>query len=255
MILTLPVSHLISSQNFHQIPGIKALEYKKEQPVFDYSGPQFFHSGKGATDHDFIHYFDKLLPHLNNHEFSHFSFDVGPSAEYCKTEDYYYVAESEVLTAEELERITAERLHHVKRGFNGLVALENLNYFPTSAYAHVCEPDFISRVVRENEVYMILDIAHAMISAHNLGISPESYFTSLPLDRVKEIHLSAHGMVDGKWRDLHNRPNKETYEILEMLRAHVRNDAYLVVEFYKDFSELIEIYREVDEWLISKDKA
>jgi uncharacterized protein (UPF0276 family) len=255
MILTLPVSHLINADNYHEIPGVKALEYKKEQPVFDYSGPQFFHSGKGATDHDFISYFDALLPYLKSHKFSHFSFDVGPAAEHCKTEDYYYVAESEVLNAEELTRITAVRLDYVKDRYDGIVALENLNYFPTSAYAHVCDPDFISNIVRKNEVYLILDIAHAMISAHNMGIPPETYFKRLPLDRVKEIHLSAHGMLDGKWRDLHNRPNDEAYEILEMLMGHVKSDTCLIVEFYKDFSELIEIYKEVDEWLKIKTPA
>ena len=255
MILTLPVSHLIDAQNYEKIPGVKALEYKKEQPVIDYSGPILFHSGKGVTDHDFVDYFNALLPYLKSHKFSHFSFDIGPAAERCKTEDYYYVVESEVLSAEKIIQISSERLGYVKKLFDGVVALENLNYFPTSAYDHVCDPDFISKIVRENDVYLILDIAHAMISAHNLNFSPEDYFTRLPLDRVKEIHLSAHGMLDGKWRDLHNRPNNETYELLEMLNRHVKKDTYLIIEFYKDFSELIEIYQEVDDWLNSKTTA
>ena len=62
-------------------------------------------------------------------------------------------------------------------------------------------------------------------------------------------------MLDGNWRDLHNRPNRETYELLEMLKSHVKNDAYLIIEFYKDFVELIEIYQEVDDWLNSMAKA
>ena len=255
MILTLAVSHLIDAENYQKIPGVKALEYKKKQTVFDYSGPLLFHSNKGVTDHDFVDYFNDLIPYLKAHKFSHFSFDIGPAAERCKTEDYYYVVESEVLPAEEIRKITAERLSHVKKSFDGLVALENLNYFPTSAYDHVCDPDFISKIVRENDVYLILDIAHAMISAHNLNFSPEDYFTRLPLNRVKEIHLSAHGILDGKWRDLHNRPNSETYKLLEMLKSHVNNDTYLIIEFYKDFSELIEIYKEVGSWLNSKARA
>ena len=151
--------------------------------------------------------------------------------------------------------MTAKRLSLVKKSFDGIVAVENLNYFPTSAYDHVCDPDFISKIVRDNDIYLILDMAHAMISAHNLNFSPEDYFTRLPLDRVKEIHLSAHGMLDGNWRDLHNRPNRETYALLEMLKSHVKNDAYLIIEFYKDFAELIEIYKEVDDWLNSMAKA
>tara|TARA_A100001037_G_scaffold290316_1_gene303015 strand:+ start:110 stop:877 length:768 start_codon:yes stop_codon:yes gene_type:complete len=255
MILTLPVSHLINEENYVKIPGVKALEYKKEQTVICYPGPLLFHSGKGVTDHDFVDYFNTLLPYLKSHKFSHFSFDIGPAAERCKTKDYYYVAESEVLTAGEITQISAERLRYVKKFFDGIVALENLNYFPTSAYDHVCDPDFISKIVRENDVYLILDIAHAMISAHNLNFSPEDYFSRLPLDRVKEIHFSAHGMLDGKWRDLHNRPNNETYELLEMLAGHVNKDTYLIIEFYKDFYQLIEIYKEVNDWLNSKAMA
>ena len=149
---------------------LKLSNTKKNSRFLIFPALSFFHSGKGATDHDFIDYFDALLPYLKLHNFSHFSFDVGPAAEYCKTEDYYYVAESEVLSAEELTQITSKRLDYVKERYDGIIALENLNYFPTSAYAHVCDPDFISSIVKGSEVYLILDIAHAMISAHNLGI-------------------------------------------------------------------------------------
>ncbi|SVE57671.1 uncharacterized protein METZ01_LOCUS510525, partial [marine metagenome] len=157
MILTLPVSHLINSNNFREVPGYKALEYKKEQPFLGFSGPCLFHSGNGVIDHDFIDYFDAILPYLTAHNFSHFSFDIGPAAENVKTEDYYYVAESEVLPYEEIIQIAAKRIDYVKARFDGIVALENLNYFPTSAYAHVCDPDFISQVILDNDVYMILD--------------------------------------------------------------------------------------------------
>ena len=69
MILTLPISHLINSENYLNVPGIGALEFKKKQPLFDYSGPIFFHSGRGIIDEDFIDYFDNLLPYLNENKF------------------------------------------------------------------------------------------------------------------------------------------------------------------------------------------
>ena len=249
MILTLPVSHLINSENYQNVPGVRALEFKKQQPVFYYDGPLFFHSGKGLIEEDFISYFDNLLPYLNGNKFKHFSFDLGPATSRVTIEDYYYVSEDNVLTAEEILTISKERLDYVKKRFNGTVALENLNYFPTSAYSHVCEPDFFSEVIRENDVYWILDIAHAMISAHNLGIDWQEYFLRMPIDRVKEIHLSAHGKINGKWRDLHLRPNELTYEILQFVQKNLKNRPYIIVEFYKDFAELVEIYQEVSEWL------
>ena len=33
MILTLPISHLINSENYLQVPGVEALEFKKRQPM------------------------------------------------------------------------------------------------------------------------------------------------------------------------------------------------------------------------------
>mgnify|MGYP001346331071 FL=1 len=249
MKLTLPISHLINTENYLLVPGVQALEFKKKQPVFDYSGPLFFHSGKGIIDEDFIDYFDNLLPYLNENKFQHFSFDLGPATPKYKIEDYYYVTEEEVLTAEEISCISKERLNYVKKNFKGIVALENLNYFPTSAYSHVCEPDFFSKVVRDNDVYCILDIAHAMISAHNLGIDWQDYFLQMPLERVKEIHLSTHGIVDGKWRDLHERPNDETLKVLQFIWEKLTSDAYLIIEFYKNFEDLVEIYNETSLWI------
>ena len=79
MILTLPISHLINAENYLQVPGVHALEFKKKQPILDYSGPLFFHSGRGIIDEDFIDYFDNLLPYLNENKFQHFSFDLGPA--------------------------------------------------------------------------------------------------------------------------------------------------------------------------------
>ena len=255
MKLTLPISHLINIENYLQVPGVQALEFKKQQPILDYSGPLFFHSGKGIIDEDFIDYFDNLLPYLNENKFQHFSFDLGPATPKYKIEDYYYVADSRVLSSDEILKMTGERIAYVKKSFKGIVAMENLNYFPTSAYDHVCDPSFFSRVIRETDTYMILDIAHAMVSSQNLGIRPETYFSECPLDRVIEIHLSAHGIVNNKWRDMHERPNPETYKILEYIQSRLDGEPYLIIEFYKDFSELVDIYREVGEWIEGREKT
>ena len=62
MILTLPISHLINADNYLQVPGVNALEFKKQQPILDYSGPLFFHSSKGIIDEDFIAAMEAGMP-------------------------------------------------------------------------------------------------------------------------------------------------------------------------------------------------
>lgn len=92
------------------------------------------------------------------------------------------------------------------------VALENLDYHPSGAYEYVCQPDFINQIFREYpDLYLLLDIAHASISAMALlGGDPQNrlditknYLTLLPLDRVIEIHINSPTFENGQLLDSH----------------------------------------------------
>lgn len=51
------------------------------------------------------------------------------------------------------------------------IAIENNNYYPTSAYNDITEGDFISNIVKMNNTYFLFDIAHAIVTACNKGLS------------------------------------------------------------------------------------
>jgi uncharacterized protein (UPF0276 family) len=248
MILTLPVGHLINGDNYHQIPSVKALEYRDTTPILDNKLESIFHSGYGIVQEEFLGYFESIVDYLNENNIKMFSFDIGPAAEKIKTEDYYYIARSEVLSKDEIRKIIRQRLKFIREKFHGDIALENLNYFPTSAYSHVCESNFISDIVRDNEVYMVLDIAHAIITVNNMEVDKYEYLASLPLNKVKEIHLSAPGVKDGKWRDFHEEPSLEVYEVLGFIKKRLIGNPYLVLEYYKSLSALREIYESLDSY-------
>ena len=81
--------------------------------------------------------------------------------------------------------------------------LENFNYHPTNAYEYICEPDTFSRLLAEIDCDMLLDLAHAQISARNMGAgsvltldAAQAYLEKLPLARVREIHIN-HPFEDG----------------------------------------------------------
>jgi uncharacterized protein (UPF0276 family) len=97
--------------------------------------------------------------------------------------------------------------------------LENLDYNTTGAYEHICEPDFIREAVERSETYLLLDLAHARVSAARLGYSSEEYLDRLPLDRVRQLHVSGPRQVDGVMTDVHQplgeRDVKYLLEILE----------------------------------------
>jgi uncharacterized protein (UPF0276 family) len=69
--------------------------------------------------------------------------------------------------------------------------LENFNYHPTNAYEYICEPDIFGWLIEEIGCDVLLDLAHAQISAFNLQWSdPRTYLAALPLDKVREVHIN-----------------------------------------------------------------
>lgn len=248
MIIALPVSHIVNETNYFLIPGVGALEYRTVQPLLDKKLVNLFHSNYGIIQEGFIEYCDSVSDFLVTNQVQVFSFDLGPAAEQVEIKDYYYIPKSELLTKEELYKKIQLRLNYIKSIFNGYVAVENLNYFQSPAYEYVCEAEFISNIVRTNDIYMVLDIAHAIITANNTGVDKYEYFSKLPLERVKVIHLSAPCIKDAKWRDLHEVPSSEEYEILKFIKNNLAGEAYLIVEYYKDFNILQDIYRKSQQY-------
>jgi uncharacterized protein (UPF0276 family) len=71
------------------------------------------------------------------------------------------------------------------------------------------EPSVISRVIRETGCGLLLDIAHARITCDELRVSPREYLSELPIDSLRELHVTGTGtgerlrdsmpMNDGDW--------------------------------------------------------
>jgi uncharacterized protein len=238
MILTLRVSHLIDQHNFRQIPYIQAHEYHMPQKLLEDTFPVLFHDSRGIVEEDFLSHFDSISSFLNENNVSVFSFDFGPAAETVDVEDYYFIPKTKILEVNQIKDIVASKIAYMKQRYQGTLAFENLNYFPFSAYQHVCEPNVIRDIVLDNNVEMVLDIAHAVISAKNFDMSPLDYIMELPLESVVEIHLSKPGCLNGVWRDFHALPDEGIYELLRNISNRLRNDLYLVIEYYEDFDKL-----------------
>ena len=93
--------------------------------------------------------------------------------------------------------------------------LENYNYHPTNAYEYVCEPALFSEMIDAIGCGMLLDLAHAQISAHNMGWqSVEAYLQALPLGKVREIHITRPGWHGDQRVDLHQPLQAEDFDLL-----------------------------------------
>ena len=101
-------------------------------------------------------------------------------------------------------RLVTERLLHdvnaaVERFGAGQVIVENVPYQPDGSrndppydkcLRPAVLPEVIRQVVQESGCGLLLDIPHARISAHNLGLDEREYLTSLPVESIRELHVT-----------------------------------------------------------------
>jgi len=133
------------------------------------------------------------------------------------------------------------------------IGLENNNYYPSEAYDVVTNGDFISKVVSQNGLYLLLDIAHAMVTAHNRTIDYSSYIETFPLGRLIQLHICGPEIPqNGIAADSHDPPDQSMeLEVIRLIKKfpHIQ---YLTIEFYRDKNILVESINSMRDALSSK---
>ena len=81
--------------------------------------------------------------------------------------------------------------------------LENMDYMGTElkpgygVFRTSVEPALLWNLVEQEGVGVLLDLAHLRVTAYHLGLGVYAFARSLPLDKVREIHVSGPAYIDG----------------------------------------------------------
>jgi uncharacterized protein len=140
----------------------------------------------------------------------------------------------------ERETVWSRSFRALKTARDGIqvpLLIENLDYCPEGAYEHVCEPVFIREMAEALDCGLLLDLAHARVSADWLGYEIEEYLQALPLRRVVEIHLSSPRRIGERLDDSH----EELTTLDERLLAGILQEtdpAAVVIEYVRDVESL-----------------
>lgn len=106
--------------------------------------------------------------------------------------------------------------------------------------------DTIRRVVRETGCGLLLDISHAVRAADRLGMDVRDYLSALPVEAIREIHVTGVHRIDAAWADrmraagldeatiarMHGRlqdhlPMSDAdWELLDWVLGHIRRGAW-----------------------------
>jgi uncharacterized protein (UPF0276 family) len=117
--------------------------------------------------------------------------------------------------------------------------LENLDYCPGGAYEHICAPEFIAEVLARADVGLLLDLAHARVSAGRLGLRIHEYLARLPLERVRQLHVSGPRARNGVLVDVHEPLREEDYALLDYVLERSQPQA-ITLEYRHDAAKLRE---------------
>ncbi|MDR2340253.1 MAG: DUF692 family protein [Deltaproteobacteria bacterium] len=245
--LGLPVSHLFDRANPTTNELLRladVLEVKNPNPpsFLPEDAPKVFHWGYGIVEDDFKEQLPPVADYLRDAKPSLFSCDLGPSARRHEG----ILPSSPILGKKAIFERAKLNMGLLRTSYDGPVGLENYNFYPTGLYNLVCDPDFIAEFLDRFNAGLVLDLAHAAISAVNMGFDPLSYLGKLPLEKVVEIHVSRPLLPTEPGRlgvDTHEYPEEREFSWLSFVLERTRNAGLkpiVLIEYYKDLERLKE---------------
>ncbi len=132
---------------------------------------------------------------------------------------------------------TCRSAARLRRWLTVPLLLANPDFHPGSGCEYICEPLFIIAVLDAVGCDFLLDIAHARISAHNMGLGEERYIRSLPLFRTQEIHVSGTRIRKGTMYDAHEPLQARDWDILSYVLSRAQ-PKMVTLEYAKDKARL-----------------
>jgi len=252
MYLCVPVTDVFRSRSDTLLPIVNAVSFKYPSDEVFPGKAHFLECSYNIADVAFHAKLEQsgLLDALRSGKYESFACDIGPN---CVTVRGYSPngfpratpTSPPILDEEYLERV-AKNAEWLRSQYSGYIQVENLNYFPTGAYERVCEPDFVCQITEAAGVGLLLDIGHAVVSAHYLTYNDAiSHIRDLPLHKVREIQLSRAGILEDVFEDLHEVPGEVELSIVREINSRGYNIEYLTVEYYRDADILCDVYHSV----------
>lgn len=87
----------------------------------------------------------------------------------------------------------------IKRFGAERVILENVPAANGGVLEIALDPEMVHRIVTEHNIGLLLDISHARLAAEHLNIDPKDYINRLPVERIREIHVTGIQTVKVEW--------------------------------------------------------
>ena len=109
---------------------------------------------------------------------------------YCAAEGHLYDLLPIPFTEEAVHYVVA-RVRQVQDIIGQPLILENASYYAQPC-SELSESEFICAVLEESDCGLLLDVNNIYVNSINHGYEPFEFLASLPLERVRYIHIAGH---------------------------------------------------------------
>lgn len=97
----------------------------------------------------------------------------------------------------EVSRI-ADRIKRAQDAVGVPMAIENVSFYLHPGKREMTEAEFIAQVCDAADCGLMLDVNNAYVNATNFGFDVDAWMSTVPLDRVVQMHVAGHDWyVDG----------------------------------------------------------
>lgn len=100
----------------------------------------------------------------------------------------------------------SERIQQVQDYLGRQILIENLSSYLTYKHSTLTEWEFVDALAQKADCYILLDINNIYVSAYNHNFDAQTYLNTMPVERVKEIHLAGYEHGEGCLVDSHSTP-------------------------------------------------
>ncbi|RDW20435.1 DUF692 family multinuclear iron-containing protein [Oceanobacillus chungangensis] len=129
-----------------------------------------------------------------------------------------------------LEQVLETVVHDIELVTNRFgadnVILENVIYRPDgNTQQAITKPELITRIIRETNCGLLLDLAHAQMTSRFLGVEVYDYINQLPLDALRELHVTGIQRVDNKLYE-HMPLSDANWQLVEWAMENIKQEIW-----------------------------
>jgi hypothetical protein len=241
-----PISHLFLNKKIAKeiIKFSDCLEIREKNLILNHKNENLIH-----LDYDIIHPWSnsfkkklkKIFKKKNKIKLITFQATRSCKGHYIKNGKFEFYGDA--FSRDQMLKFAKKNIFWLKKNLKKKIkiGLENNNYYSSKAYKYVTDANFIKKIVEENKIFFLLDVAHSMITAYNRKINFIKYLNSLPLNQTIQLHICSPSKdkKNNVLIDSHLPPNKKMLNLVIKILKKFKQIEYLTIEYYKDAKILI----------------